>query len=1151
MLYFNNNIRPTIKHNQLKNISMAQPIEEQKSTTAAPGEGEKFLYQLNKLLYKHNTNKLDHELVSKLAQYSQKILEKRRKGRASYPAKGPPKKEQPTRLTASPNEVIEEYDESMEASLRRSTTTKKYTKPKPSHLKNLAATFTSPFLSKNLLHFLEVKELLQIRLVSREFSAACDAYFPFALQREADIIYRELEDEQELNAQYMEIVQTQIPISTNDWLKLELSETLDCCLTKKDITNLKAIKKIPTEKDIIFAPFCILYKVEPIKLPTGIDPLTQAKGVSWHASALRLLSQPNFLTVHGSFERDCLPENVVLEAFEYLNREELQLERVAVFNVSLSNLIKWCQGIVAYHIITHPYKLRNYRTAPKGSPVHEFATRIDQQMDRFYAFKAFLLKTNKISKKTNFAFNLKHTKFPQKEARVTVYSLGPKELENIFQFLMPKEALAAKLVTKRWIDSVNEHWDERLIKLVQDIEYAKMVNAKRLLSKVPSLYEYGFFVNSLQMLDSILYSDNLFFSRTHLEDIKCIKKATEPMQQLFNALSTLLDIRPIRKPKPTGDVDIDYFTQMRELLIKNKFLDTIRKLDKYWINHRILQQVEEILTDPEKKLSLKSVRSVNLGLYQLLLWIKAVLTLNKLVNPLLFISADYIRKRLTPEEITLVEDIYQGIESWKVMYTVRVRSNNGKSCLANIVEEAKKRLSATSEEYATIGDTNNKITTFYFTAKDQVPIGAQPALVEKVLSEFFTGFKELDALGFESLHFTLSGPVLAGSGEIPSVTAGDILKTLKAGKKNINIDATLLDHKILAGSVLFYLDTFELRSCSLVNKHWHKGVKMHMILRAIKIIEETKEYQEENRETADRINMKRKQYYEDYEIPPPTKESALIKMSLLEAKDITNLKAVKKPSEGYEFFIAPFVILMGKGPEVKRYANNTKEISYWRSAQKIWCELNLYQKIKEFPMELISVGTFKKMQEYIADSRYNVEDATKLNPSLGKFVSWILGVYEFHQYLRKYCEREMDPEILDEGELRFLHEMDARMYNNFKIFKYVAEKCSEYKEVPFVAQELAAHPHFKLNLQQLLHFLTQVMIIIIIYHYNISNYFVARIRLNAWQKDISKCTTAITMHGTAYFWQYPEDSSSFSLNNGHLHLSKRTPYSSLKLAKWV
>lgn len=318
----------------------------------------------------------------------------------------------------------------------------------------------------------------------------------------------------------------------------------------------------------------------------------------------------------------------------------------------------------------------------------------------------------------------------------------------------------------------------------------------------------------------------------------------------------------------------------------------MQKLDKYAIPHATLQKVDEILADPEKKLTLHSVKNMSQGLYQLLLWIKAIVALHKIVNPLLFVSADYVRKRLAPDEVELVEYIYQSIENWKLIYTIRLRNNEGKSTLSNIISESKKNLSGEYGEYVNLGrwEESNKICMFYFNAKEKVPTGAHPALVEKVLTEFFTCFKEVDSFGFDpiqaqpnkSINLNLSNPSAEISQSI--INSSNIMATLKTGKKNISIEATLLDHKILAVNLLFYADVQDLKNCSLINKHWHKGVKMHMILRAISFIEETKDFQEANKEIAERIDLKRKEYYEDYEINPPTKESALQKMSALSSK---------------------------------------------------------------------------------------------------------------------------------------------------------------------------------------------------------------------------------------------------------------------------
>jgi len=42
-----------------------------------------------------------------------------------------------------------------------------------------------------------------------------------------------------------------------------------------------------------------------------------------------------------------------------------------------------------------------------------------------------------------------------------------------------------------------------------------------------------------------------------------------------------------------------------------------------------------------------------------MLWVKSVLTYNKLLNPLNFVSADYVRKRFNDqEEVQTIEAIY-------------------------------------------------------------------------------------------------------------------------------------------------------------------------------------------------------------------------------------------------------------------------------------------------------------------------------------------------------------------------------------------------------------------------------------------------------------------------------------------------------------
>lgn len=50
--------------------------------------------------------------------------------------------------------------------------------------------------------------------------------------------------------------------------------------------------------------------------------------------------------------------------------------------------------------------------------------------------------------------------------------------------------------------------------------------------------------------------------------------------------------------------------------------------------------------------------------------------LNKLLNPLIFISADYIKKRYLGqcEEIGRVEELYQSLETFRLNYEIKLKN---------------------------------------------------------------------------------------------------------------------------------------------------------------------------------------------------------------------------------------------------------------------------------------------------------------------------------------------------------------------------------------------------------------------------------------------------------------------------------------------
>lgn len=130
---------------------------------------------------------------------------------------------------------------------------------------------------------------------------------------------------------------------------------------------------------------------------------------------MKLVSGPAFARLLSDFEKDIITEDTFLEVFECLNREELDADRLRDANQALSRVVQWVRAVVSYHVLVHPYKVRNLQTVPKDSELFPFLETVDSFMDQFYQLKAFLVRTKVLPRDTNFAFNLSHVKFIKRE----------------------------------------------------------------------------------------------------------------------------------------------------------------------------------------------------------------------------------------------------------------------------------------------------------------------------------------------------------------------------------------------------------------------------------------------------------------------------------------------------------------------------------------------------------------------------------------------------------------------------------------------------------------------------------------------------------------------------------------------------------------
>lgn len=524
---------------------------------------------------------------------------------------------------------------------------------------------------------------------SVDLKQAANQYLPVRLQKEIEDIRQFIAENQELNSSYMNIVDTQIPISTHDWLRLDLQAANSVLMQKETINILKTIKKVDPSKDVIFAPFCLLMGLDPTKSVVNGEIKE-----FYHLSALRFISNINFWMIYNEFNRDMIKEDQILKAFEFLNREELAIENVKRYHAAAADLVQWCQSIVTYHIITHPYKIRNTSTISPNSDLYSYANTVDSMMSCCTAFKVLLSKIGLIPKEMNFAFNLAHCRVVNSNKKISFSSIPLTSRSLIIQFLSVKEALAFSCIGRSLYEGVKEHWPERLAFLLTQIEQFKLRNLFHLNNKFPELFTVGFLSSELKLLDELLNNEK-FLTRSQIEEIKASKKFNNSIESLLEAMTLILKLKPKRRSGPDGIIKNDFSGTILGLTLHSELAKEMKKTNIYGIDTKKILQVEELINN----LSPTNLKRISNGFFFCYLWIKSIVFLHKILNPIKFINPQYLINRTDNTEYENIMALSEAIESWKCLFAFRLKCNNNISFLPEILNKAKELLADINQEY--------------------------------------------------------------------------------------------------------------------------------------------------------------------------------------------------------------------------------------------------------------------------------------------------------------------------------------------------------------------------------------------------------------------------------------------------------------------
>lgn len=130
------------------------------------------------------------------------------------------------------------------------------TKVKPRYYRLLGEVLNNH--SDQILNYLDIKELSSMRSVNQLFLALVHQYYPKRLKLEVERIHIFQEENFELILNFMKVLDSQIPFSTDNWLDFDfesINEKLKI-LDKNILTSIKSIKHLVKVPEEVYAPFC-------------------------------------------------------------------------------------------------------------------------------------------------------------------------------------------------------------------------------------------------------------------------------------------------------------------------------------------------------------------------------------------------------------------------------------------------------------------------------------------------------------------------------------------------------------------------------------------------------------------------------------------------------------------------------------------------------------------------------------------------------------------------------------------------------------------------------------------------------------------------------------------------------------------------------
>ena len=630
---------------------------------------------------------------------------------------------------------------------------------------------------ESIANYLEIFDLCSLRALNHKFLFLIHNYFKSRIKFEISLITNYQEQHQNFTEIFMKNIDSQIPISNKNWLDFDLNVVTSKLkiLDRNILTKLRAIKNIGKLSDLIYAPFCIIFGFNK-------NNKNSLKTFSWKKIAGKILNDSNLILKIQNLDLENMNDTEMLETFVFLNLPELDIDLIKNFSSDFAKLIIWCQAVVSYHILIHPYTYRNDKSQiTVGSDVYNFANNMNFMINRFYKFKRFLYNLNVIKiPLADYVFNLQHQRenlpikknfFKNNENNnnnninnddnvSNANYLNEELIGNVLSYLPYIESYKFMKVNKMFYKGFIKSIDFILEDIFKEIYFFKLQSYEKIFNKIPMLYSNTLFSNYFLMLDDILNpienkSQNKksisFFSKEQLNYLKNFKilnqnsESSKELKLIFKIFCLICDLKPHKKN--------DYLNEIKINIINNKLPNIMRNINKLYFTQNKINIINKDLTPFFNREKLEQIKKINLGIYQLLIWELFILEYLKIFNVFDFCNVNYIKNRYDNEEISMIKYFIEITDYLK--YNLKIKFHfstfNANYPSYNFIEffnNLKQFLinNGINLNMEIIFDTTNtdhqKISKIYFESKNLIPLNAKPALYERIMCEILNCYEK-------------------------------------------------------------------------------------------------------------------------------------------------------------------------------------------------------------------------------------------------------------------------------------------------------------------------------------------------------------------------------------------------------------------------